>query len=142
MIGGKRENDSRFCKALERGVLDVHRATVTRQNRKSVVQNRVFPCSRRVRFIFEDLAYCSEYFGEYDSHRAGFDRHYVKKVERIGKKYQWIAMYNVLARLSDVYRVRGWDWDDKKGYAYEGPWEPYVRVFWTLVYLAQRWKTG
>lgn len=45
------------------------------------------------------------------------------------KKYQWIAMYNILARLSDVYRVRGWDWNDKKGYAYEGPWEPYVRDF-------------
>ncbi|MCI8671978.1 MAG: ATP-binding protein [Lachnospiraceae bacterium] len=82
-----------------------------------------------LRFIFEDLGYRSEYFGEYDLHRAGFDRHHVKKVERIGKKYQWIAMYNILARLSDVYRVRGWDWNDKKGYAYEGPWEPYVRDF-------------
>jgi len=80
-------------------------------------------------FIFENLGYCSKYFGEYDSHKAGFDRHQVKRVERIGKKYQWIAMYNILARLSDVYMVRGWDWNDKTGYVFEGPWEPYVRDF-------------
>ena len=82
-----------------------------------------------LRYILEDLGYCSKYFGEYDSHKAGFDRHHVKRVERIGKKYQWIAMYNILARLSDVYRVKGWDWNDKTGYVYEGPWEPYVRDF-------------
>lgn len=82
-----------------------------------------------LRFIFENLGYNSKYFGEYDSRRAGFDRHHVKKVERIGKKYQWITMYNILARLSDVYRVRGWDWNDKTGYVYQGPWEPYVRDF-------------
>lgn len=82
-----------------------------------------------LRFIFENLGYNSKYFGEYDSRRAGLDRHHVKKVERIGKKYQWITMYNILARLSDVYRVRGWDWNDKTGYVYQGPWEPYVRDF-------------
>ena len=40
--------DLRFCKALERGVLDVRRATVTPQNRKSVVQNRVCSCQLMV----------------------------------------------------------------------------------------------
>ena len=82
-----------------------------------------------LRFIFENLGYCSKYFGEYDSHRAGFDRHHVKKIERIGKKYQWIAMYNILARLSDKYKLKGWDWNDKTDCFYEGPWEPYVRDF-------------
>lgn len=82
-----------------------------------------------LRYIFEDLGYCSKYFGEYDSHKAGFDRHHVKRIERIGKKYQWIAMYNILARLSDVCKVRGWEWNDKTGCVYEGPWEPYVRDF-------------
>ena len=80
-------------------------------------------------FIFESLGYCSKYFGEYDSHRAGFDRHHVKKIERIGKKYQWIAMYNILARLSDEYMLKGLDWNDETGYFYNGPWEPYVRDF-------------
>ena len=80
-------------------------------------------------FIFENLGYCSKYFGEYDSHRAGFDRHHVKKIERIGKKNQWIAMYNILARLSDEYMLKGLDWNDKTGYIYNGPWEPYVRDF-------------
>lgn len=80
-------------------------------------------------FIFENLGYCSKYFGEYDLHRAGFDRHHVKKIERIGKKYQWIAMYNILARLSDEYMLKGVDWNDETGYYYNGPWEPYVRDF-------------
>lgn len=82
-----------------------------------------------LRFIFGNLGYCSKYFGEYDSHRAGFDRHHVKKIERIGKKYQWIAMYNILARLSDKYKLKGWDWNDKTDYFYNGPWDPYVRDF-------------
>lgn len=82
-----------------------------------------------LKFIFEDLGYRSEYFGEYDSNRAGFDRHHVTRVERIGKKYQWIAMYNILARLSDVHKVRSWDWNETSSYVYEGPWEPYVRDF-------------
>jgi len=82
-----------------------------------------------LRFIFKNLGYCSKYFGEYDSHRAGFDRHHVKKIERIGKKYQWIAMYNILARLSDKYKLKGWDWNDKADCFYNGPWDPYVRDF-------------
>ena len=39
-----------------------------------------------------------ELFGEYDSYTDKFilDRHSTIKIERIGKKYQWIAMYNIL----------------------------------------------
>jgi len=40
--------DLRFCKALEWSVLDVRWTTVTQQNRKSVVRNRVSPCTLRV----------------------------------------------------------------------------------------------
>ena len=82
-----------------------------------------------LRFIFDNLGYCSKYFGKYDSNREGFDRHHVKKIERIGKKYQWIAMYNILARLSDKYKLKGWDWNDNTDYFYNGPWDPYVRDF-------------
>ena len=38
-------------------------------------------------------------------------------VERIGKKYQWIALYELLARLTDnVWRTSGWGDDDPKQY--------------------------
>ena len=80
-------------------------------------------------YILNDLGYTTEFFGNYDSNKSDYDRHHVKKIERIGKKYQWITMYNVLARVSDVYKVKGWDWNDKTGTVYQGPWEPYVRDF-------------
>ena len=80
-------------------------------------------------YILNDLGYSNELFGSYDSRKADFDRHDVKRIERIGKKYEWIAMYNILARLSDTHKVDSGDWNDKEGICYEGPWNPYVRDF-------------
>lgn len=82
-----------------------------------------------LQFILNDLGYHPEWFGEYDKYKDGHGRYDVKRVERIGKKYQWIAMYNILARVSDTHNIKSWDWGNEIGYAYEGPWEPYVRDF-------------
>lgn len=82
-----------------------------------------------IQYILNDLGYNPEWFAEYDQYRSGYDRHYVKRVERIGKKYQWITMYNILARVSDSYNVKSWNWGNQSGTSYEGPWEPYVRDF-------------
>ncbi|HCZ39992.1 MAG TPA: hypothetical protein DHV18_11270 [Brochothrix thermosphacta] len=47
--------------------------------------------------------------------------------ERIGKKYQWIAYYEYMARLADNFiRFEGYG-DERKESPYQGPWEPYVR---------------
>jgi hypothetical protein len=47
--------------------------------------------------------------------------------ERIGKKYQWIAYYEYLAKLADNFiRYEGYG-DERKESPYIGPWEPYVR---------------
>ncbi|EFY2716173.1 hypothetical protein DMH89_24655, partial [Shigella sonnei] len=47
--------------------------------------------------------------------------------ERIGKKYQWIAYYEYMARLADNFtRFEGYG-DERKENPYQGPWEPYVR---------------
>lgn len=80
-----------------------------------------------MQYILKDLGYNPEWFAEYDKQRSSYDRHHVKRVERIGKKYQWITMYNVLARVSDTHNIK--EWNDEDGTAYEGPWEPYVRDF-------------
>lgn len=53
-------------------------------------------------------------------------RHDTKKIERIGKKYQWITLYNILARVSDTHQLKNWD---EHLYSYGGPWEPFVRDF-------------
>lgn len=47
--------------------------------------------------------------------------------ERIGKKYQWIAFHEFMAKLSDNYiRYEGYG-DEREESPYRGPWEPYER---------------
>ncbi len=45
--------------------------------------------------------------------------------ERIGKKYQWIAYYEYMAKLSDNF-IKSSRYDNEIE-EYEGPWNPYVR---------------
>ncbi|ORU01402.1 hypothetical protein D081_0221 [Anaerovibrio sp. JC8] len=80
-------------------------------------------------YIIKEIGYSNQLFGKYDTDRVYIDRHQLKKVERIGKKYEWIAMYNILARLSDYFKVRGENWNDEIGKDYSGPWNLYVRDF-------------
>lgn len=80
-----------------------------------------------MQFIRDDLGYSDELFGNYDSMRRGYSRHDSKKTERIGKKYQWIAFYNILARVSDHHQIKD-SWSEQRT-PYKGSWEPYVRDF-------------
>ncbi|MGA7953739.1 MAG: hypothetical protein WCA07_09495, partial [Gloeobacterales cyanobacterium] len=46
----------------------------------------------------------------------------------IGKKYQWLALYEMLARVSDNYeKYNEWSSSDQEKEPYQGPWSPYVR---------------
>lgn len=75
-----------------------------------------------------DMGYCAEKHGSFD-HKIGYrDRHY-HEAERIGKKYQWIALHELLAQVSDNYQMRApWSWgDDIEMIDYCGPWEPFSR---------------
>jgi hypothetical protein len=50
--------------------------------------------------------------------------------ERIGKKYQWLALYEVLARISDnvLMEDESTRWSENKKYVqYQGTWQPSVR---------------
>lgn len=78
-----------------------------------------------VQRVFE-LGWTIERFGEFDgylSHRP-YDRG-APKVERIGKKYQWLAYHELLARIADNFHFQG----DRHGnpQAYEGPWQTRIR---------------
>lgn len=89
------------------------------------------------RLIFEKYGYDVEKHGEFDIHASQGDRHTNKK-ERIGKKYQWIALYEVLARVADNYKMKdrstGWG-ESHKCIWYQGPWEPFIRnIDPTLIY--------
>ena len=81
-------------------------------------------------YIINSLGYDNDLFGEYDKMVLNYEYNpYIKSTtERIGKKYQWITMYNVLARTSDKYRKKE-PYSDKELEVYSGPWSPYVRDF-------------
>lgn len=81
-----------------------------------------------MQYIRDTLGYSDQLFSDYDRFRVqrNYSRHENKKIERIGKKYQWIAFYNILARVSDAHLLKDWSVEP---YPYEGTWEPYVRDF-------------
>ena len=82
-------------------------------------------------YIINELGYKSDWFDEYDKFmvRFAYDRHCTLKIERIGKKYQWIAMYNILARITDYYSMKNCFSMEEEIVSYDGPWEPYVKDF-------------
>ncbi|TXT32940.1 MAG: hypothetical protein FD136_1208, partial [Chitinophagaceae bacterium] len=68
-----------------------------------------------------DLGWTKEDFGLHDSSLDSQGRD-VGKAERIGKKYQWIAYYEIMALLTDHYEYIG-------RYNYSDIPEPYVGAF-------------
>lgn len=81
-----------------------------------------------VKWIMERYGYKEEWFGEYDK-AIGYGRmRQVYSEERVGKKYQWIALHEMVARLSDNYPMHD-RWDDEKDILYNGTWEPCIRDF-------------
>jgi hypothetical protein len=67
-----------------------------------------FSKSALQRFVLDWVAksgWTSDRFGEFDSRVRGHGRE-EHKAERIGKKYQWIAYHEGLARISDNFRIQ------------------------------------
>ncbi len=85
-------------------------------------------------FIRDELEYKDSLFNDIDrkiNQKTPLSSRLSKCVERIGKKYQWIAFYNILARVADncpmiSSGLLDYKRNDSK---YEGPWDPYVRDF-------------
>ena len=80
-----------------------------------------------IQFIRDTLGY-DDRLNQYDSSYRYYRyyRHETRKNERIGKKYQWIAFYNILARISDRHLVKE---NDEIPHLYTGAWQPFVRDF-------------
>lgn len=81
-----------------------------------------------VKRVFE-LGYNRCLHGEHDSsvrNYNGYSRH-ENEIERIGKKYQWIAFYEILATLADNYKLKDvWGANSKYEF-YKGTWQNYLR---------------
>lgn len=82
------------------------------------------------RWVFNrvvQLGWDPKLHGEFDRYvnynRADRSEH---KPERIGKKYQWIALHKLLANISDNFEFKEESWSDEIG-KYEGPWQLSVR---------------
>jgi hypothetical protein len=72
------------------------------------------------------LGWRPELFGDYEADLSYYDRSRAK-VERISKKYQWIALDELLAYLSDHYHLTP-DWSDAPQ-QFRGAWQLFGRDF-------------
>lgn len=79
-----------------------------------------------VEWIFEKYGYDVEKHGKFDN-KIGYRINHKDPNERIGKKYQWIAFHEMLARVSDNCEMKEERWRDDVIVSYQGPWNPYVR---------------
>jgi len=87
---------------------------------------RGYPTDLAQRWVFEravSLGWTPERFAWFDSNyrymaRIGRSGH---KPERFGKKYQWIALHELLARVADNFHMSQ-DWSEEI-ILYQGPWQ-------------------
>jgi hypothetical protein len=74
------------------------------------------------------LGWSPELFGRFDKHTIGYRGREAAKAERIGKKYQWIALHEIMAYIADHYRFHErYSSDEDRVVSYEGPWQPGAR---------------
>ena len=92
-------------------------------------RKETYPAELGKRWVFErvlTLGWTPGRFGAFDRLRtrsqSGRGEH---KPERFGKKYQWIALRELLARVSDNFRVADRYIDSPE--TYTGPWQLYSR---------------
>jgi hypothetical protein len=72
-----------------------------------------------------DYGWSHDLFGEFDDRIGSGRGRSNKQMERIGKKYQWLALYELLARMADNLIYDSGYSDDISGY--EGPWQIHER---------------
>ena len=79
-----------------------------------------------IKLIIDKYGYREEKHGTFDQRiGSGRGRSTIPN-ERIGKKYQWLALHELLARVADNYPKLDYSWSDNV-VKYEGPWDPFIR---------------
>ena len=91
-----------------------------RSKRRSPLQELGYPAERAQRWVLRrtmTLGWTPKRFGSFDRYLnrgdAGRSSH---KNERFGKKYQWIAYHELLARIADNYHFGAWYEDEPDKY--------------------------
>jgi hypothetical protein len=109
----------------------VHQFQSTRLNKKPQTGRNVksFDEMAARRYVLQrvwELGWRPEHFGDYESGLGYYGRDRAK-VERISKKYQWIALDELLAFLSDHYHLAP-DWSEASP-VFRGAWQIWGRDF-------------
>jgi len=78
--------------------------------------------------VFE-LGWTQERFGRFDQNQNYPMGDSPYKAERIGKKYQWIALHEIAARVADNFYMKDErDWQHERSVrTFDGPWQPSFR---------------
>ena len=95
---------------------------------KLIDTKKTFDYSLAQQWIYRriiELGYSESIHGNIDQNLRSYNRD-GKKIERIGKKYQWIAYHELLARISDNYKLSNRFNNDELS-VYKGPWNPFIR---------------
>jgi len=71
-----------------------------------------------------ELGYDAKLHGRYDDSLGYVGSR--PNIERIGKKYQWIAFHEILSILADNHKISEW-YSDKNYQYYQGAWQFYAR---------------
>ena len=78
-----------------------------------------------VQRVFE-LGFNPELHSSFDSNLGSYNRHN-NTTERIGKKYQWIAFYEIASMITDNYKIKD-EWSNSERYeVFPGAWRNYFR---------------
>ena len=81
------------------------------------------------RYAYE-LGWSEDLFGNFEKYQCSYSRGGGSEntaMERVGKKYQWIAFHKFLAHLSDNVHWIDRGYSDIEDKAYYGPWQIYKR---------------
>lgn len=115
--------EAEFVKSLDYRELLLRSAA--QRNLTPPDQPVMWPAAGAARWIFGrvlGLGWTPERFGYYDDSVRGLAGHSERpRIERIGKKYQWIALHELLARIAD--HCRYWRWDTANIEPFDGPWQ-------------------
>jgi len=108
---------------------DMRQALADYEEARSKPHRVPFDAALATRWIFArvlKLGWTPKRFLEFDravSHDLSRTDH---RSERIGKKYQWIALHQLLSRIADHCRLKP-DWNDDDPRAYKGAWQLSLR---------------
>lgn len=113
------------------------------------INDKVAPLSRKwaQRWVYKraiSFGWSKEMFGWFEQVYSNGSRHgrTGDKIERIGKKYQWMAFHEILARISDNLPWIDRGYSDLEDSSFHGPWQMHRRDIDPTIFLRKTFDNG